>query len=42
MVPPRLKVEILVSWLWMKHCVFAGIKKLGWYSVGGPSFAGIE
>jgi len=34
MVPLRLKVEILVSWLWMKCCVFAGIKKLGWYSVG--------
>jgi len=34
MVPPRLKVEILVSWLWVKRCVFAGIKKLGWYSVG--------
>jgi len=28
MVPPRLKVEILVSWLWVKRCVFAGIKKL--------------
>jgi len=34
MVPSRLKVEILVSWLWVKRGVFAGIKKLGWYSVG--------
>ena len=34
MVPPRLKVEILVSWPWVKRCVFAGIKKLGWYSGG--------
>jgi len=34
MVPPGLKVEILVSWLWVKRCVFAGIRKLGWYSVG--------
>jgi len=34
MVFSGLKVEILFSWLWMRRCAFAGIKKHGWYSVG--------
>jgi len=34
MVLSCLEVEVLFSWLWAKRCDFAGIKKLGWYSVG--------
>jgi len=28
------EVGVLFSWLWVKRCDLAGIKKLGWYSVG--------
>jgi len=30
----RPKVEEIFPWLWVKRCIFAGIKKPGWYSVG--------
>jgi len=44
MVFSCLEVGVLFSWLWVKRCDVAGIKKLGWYSVGreGPSLTGIE
>ena len=31
---PCLEVGVLFSWLWVEGCDLAGIKKLGWYSVG--------
>jgi len=34
MVFSCLEVGVLFFWLWVKRCDLAGIKKLGWYSVG--------